>query len=508
MLLLPALQSPEPTVELARILLPLTAALGLSLFVERVIELLKNAVDLLPTTAAGRSLQKPALLGDAAETIKKLHEEAIARSGTEKASETALEQPRKRVQELEKKLASAPSQAVDAELEEARKALKAAIAEQRGLLELDERMPGETILVLKATDPDDGSTVRVFVIQLLALAAGIGAAHYADVRLFEALLGRNLLAGATGSMLTLSHSLDYLLTGLFIGGGSAPVHVLIRVITERKFAAPAEPVATETTAIATPEGVVVATQTVSVAPALAPASVIAPVPATATRAAAAPAIVASPATTLRPTDWVDIAYDGGVDRERLAGIHRREKGKNPTLVVYHHTAMHSRSTFEDVVRVIKNRKDSKGHNWVTGYNHVVVANGGSHAFCRWDRYGNHAAGFNRQSLGITLNGNFETTPGVPYGNADGRYGSPRPTDMQLEMAARVVTLWCYLYGIDPDFKNHIIPHKKVSPKTCPGNMFPYERFEKLVHTYHSAWAKTPEIKDRIEAFKLKPYLFA
>jgi len=40
-------------------------------------------------------------------------------------------------------------------------------------------------------------------------------------------------------------------------------------------------------------------------------------------------------------------------------------------------------------------------------------------------------GFNRRSLGISFNGNFETNPNVPFSNPDSRYGPPRPMEPQL-----------------------------------------------------------------------------
>lgn len=217
-----------------------------------------------------------------------------------------------------------------------------------------------------------------------------------------------------------------------------------------------------------------------------------------------PAIISTSAGNNNPA-WIDIPYNGGVDRAELEWAHKRKK--NPDLIVYHHTAMSSRSTFEDVVRVIKNRTDSKGNHWLTGYNCVVPFDGSIHPFCRWDRYGNHAAGYNRNSLGIAFNGNFETDPKVPYSNPDGRYGDARPSEVQLKAAARVVTLWTFLYPIEVDFEKSIIPHNKLSSKTCPGSEFPYDEFKKWVEFYRTRWDKSAAVKERIEEFKLKPYLY-
>jgi len=138
---------------------------------------------------------------------------------------------------------------------------------------------------------------------------------------------------------------------------------------------------------------------------------------------------------------------------------------------------------------------------------VILADGSIHAFCRWDRFGNHAAGHNLESLGVSFNGNFETDPRVPFANPDGRFGPPEPTEAQLDAGARVVALWTALYGVPVDFGNSIIPHRKIAPKTCPGGRFPYQEFEKLVTMYAQRWAEPGDARDRIATFKLKRYLY-
>jgi hypothetical protein len=206
-----------------------------------------------------------------------------------------------------------------------------------------------------------------------------------------------------------------------------------------------------------------------------------------------------------PVNELDIAYAGGVDREKLEWIHRRRA--NPDMIVFHHTGMHRNSTFEDVVRLIQSRKDSQGNPWVTGYNCVITADGVIHPFCRWDRYGNHAAGFNMRSLGLAFNGNFEIDPRVPFSNPDGRLGPPQPTEPQLKAGARIVVLWTFLYDIEVDFYKSIIPHNQVSSKTCPGTAFPYDAFKKWVEFYRERWERSPAVQEQIEEFKLKPYLY-
>ena len=90
---------------------------------------------------------------------------------------------------------------------------------------------------------------------------------------------------------------------------------------------------------------------------------------------------------------------------------------------------------------------------------------------------------------------------------DGRYGPSRPTEKQLKSAARVITLWTFLYNIEVDFNVAIIPHKRISTKTCPGSAFLYDEFERWIEFYKVHWEKSAEIKEQIEAFRLKPYLY-
>ena len=70
-----AQQASSQPLRLETVLLPLTAALGLALIVERVVEVMKNVVDMLPTTSVGRAIQKPTLAAMASQGLKQLHED-------------------------------------------------------------------------------------------------------------------------------------------------------------------------------------------------------------------------------------------------------------------------------------------------------------------------------------------------------------------------------------------------------------------------------------------------
>ncbi len=444
--------------DFALVIGPLTKALGLSLVVERGLEFAKNILE-----SRLFSLQAPAVpdIQQAEDAVRALTLHADLDQDARQV-EAAADKPDKQ-RELSKRQAQFADQLAKTTDPKKRAELLQRHAALAG--EWDERVPQETVLVEPAKDPDDGWMLRTFVIQLLGVAAGIVLARVTDAQLFSALL--------TGVGRHIEPYQDYLLTGLFIGGGSGPVHLLIRFVTERK------QVVTE--AIAAAEGA-------PAAPATGPAS--AP-PAT------APAIL-TPAAM--PADWIDIPYEGGVDRELLENVHRRKD--RPNLIVYHHTAMNSASPFDDIVKVIK------GRGFLTAYHCVVMPDGSVRPFCRWDRFGSHAKDYNLRSLGIAFHGNFESDPRVPDANPDGRLGPLQPSDVQLSAGACVVALWTFLYGIPVDFPHAIIPHKQIAPKACPGSQFPYDEFKRRVERLRSAWEHAPAVLERIEAFKRKPYLQA
>ncbi len=429
------LQAATPVVPETTILLQLTLALGLAVVVERVVEFMKNALDLLPMMSAGQKLQVPTHFN---ETLKTLPASTGTGAGEDDEADAGL-------------------------------------------------APG-IVLAVPATDADDGTTLRAFTLQITAFAVGLGLAMYWHVHVFSTLGGNVSEAG------------DHILTGLLIGGGSAPIHMLIRFLGERRISVPEE--------------------AAKEAARQADAAEVEAAPVTATSVTVTANIsggekeIHAPVIHVHSTlkKWIEIPYSGGRDIEALENVHRRPRNqKKPDLIVFHHTAMPSRSTFDDVVNVIK-----KDRGWITAYNCVVTADGRVHGFCRWDRYGNHAKGFNARSLGISLNGNFDTNPRDPWSNHNGRHGPTRPSEAQLDAAARVVALWTILYDIPLQFdlkkqetpRPGIIPHYAVAEKSCPGNMFPYEEFERLVEGHANAWLHSDEAKDAIEAFKLKPYIYA
>jgi len=197
---------------------------------------------------------------------------------------------------------------------------------------------------------------------------------------------------------------------------------------------------------------------------------------------------------------IGFSYNGGDRPDRIEHSHHRKQPID--LIVYHHTAMHSDSPFEEVVKEF----DRKG--WMTGYHCVITKQGGINALTRWDRIGSHAKGNNYRSLGIAFHGNFETTRGVPGANYDGKMGIISPTPAQIDSAAKIVVLWALLYGLRIDFKKSIVPHNALQPTACPGNNFPHDTFQALIKEYAARWRQNQQFKKALERFRTTPMIIA
>jgi len=205
-------------------------------------------------------------------------------------------------------------------------------------------------------------TQKILFYQLAGLGFGIMAADIFSIQLLSLFLSP-LGADVTNSIPTL---LDTFLSGVVIGGGSQPVHALIRLISERKV---------DISSIeATPAAKMVAEPQVE--------SNIQP---------------HNEQLQKPPYQWQPIIYSGGVKPLSLEGRNRR--GGNPIKIIYHHTAMHDHKSFQDIVNEFLVTK-----GWSTGYHSVIMPDGKVEPFCRWDRVGNHAKGNNNRTLGVSFHG--------------------------------------------------------------------------------------------------------
>ena len=259
---------------------------------------------------------------------------------------------------------------------------------------------------------------------------------------------------------------DTLLSGVLIGGGSQPVHILIKFLTSRQLTV-AEQSRREPASANEEERQVTKPQ---------------------------------PQMNPEPYQWQPLTYLGGVQPAALEHVHQRRA--DPDQIVVHHTAMHSQLGFDAIVDEFLKRK-----KWLTGYHAVIMPDGTIQPFCRWDRTGNHAAGHNHHTLGIAFHGNFHQGTDR-FSNHDGRYGNLRPTPEQLEAGARLIALWTFLY---PSMREpFMVPHRQLdgAQTVCPGNRFPWQILVDEVNVYRGHWCRQAGVLQAIRRFANRDYLYA
>lgn len=284
---------------------------------------------------------------------------------------------------------------------------------------------------------------------------------------------------ATGDYPEAPTFFGFIFTGIIIGSGSKPVNFLMKFIVSRKIVVDQDEVQQESREIP---------------------DVISPSPKEESAVVAAPPRMDVQPLTIE--ERVGFEYDGGDRPARLENTHLYPNGID--LIVYHHTAMHSDAPFEEVVKEF----DRKG--WLTGYHCVVFQDGTIRVLCRWDRFGNHALPHNTHSFGIAFQGNFETKPGIPFSNPDGKMGIQSPRQAQLKAAARVVAMYALMrdipFAFPESFTNNepvkgIIPHNVVAQKACPGSNFPNSSFLNMIESYFTDWKEDESFKTALKAFK-------
>ena len=252
----------------------------------------------------------------------------------------------------------------------------------------------------------------------------------------------------------LPYWLDVVLTGMLVGGGTEPIHSLIKFLEENKDKAAAE------------------TQQVQIR-----------------------ALVPSRVTATLEGDTLGISYSGGLYPERQG---QKPRTHNPQKIIYHHTATHSNTPFEKIVEI------EKARDLDPSYHCVVTSDAEYHHYCRWDGVGWHAKGANLDSLGIALVGNFETDPTVEGNNADARCGNREPSTAQRKTAARVVALWMSLYSIALE---QVIPHSQIKPTACPGSNFPHDAFKQDITAFLTEWVSSPTAQQELEEFKQQRFIY-
>lgn len=317
--------------------------------------------------------------------------------------------------------------------------------------------PSNLVLIEAGNLPDRNEIVKSFSLQLSGCVLGIILCWKGDLALFKMLnapLGTSFWA--TG--------FDFILTGILIGTGTAPIHALIRLLQAKRELSQAQkgqdsiPLAE----ILTTEKAVLKTG----------------------------------------HPLLDFKYFGGVNPERLQS---RIREKNPDTIVYHHTGMNSNLTFTEITRIIE------GRGFATGFHEIIMPDGTCESYCRWDAMGIHSNGHDSRSLGLAFSGCFESNSTISGSNSKGEMGNITPTDAQIVAGAKIVALWALIYGIDLNQPDRFLPHKSLATNStnqnCPGSEFPYSRFEMLCREIWEEWKNSPQLAGELIDFSKKQYLF-
>lgn len=350
----------------------------------------------------------------------------------------------------------------------------------------DRAQPDSRFDVSELKAPDRLKITKEFWLQILGTLVAVAGCYYMKFSIWVFVRW----AIGEGSIEAIqSTALEYIFTGIIIGAGSKPVNFLMNFLLNRRIEVAKEKVAEQPKPASEPvaRGPVASWMPIHLPQPLPPSA---------------------PERRKSIEEIVGFVYDGGDRPQRLEHTHIF---KSPIdMIVYHHTAMNSESPFEEITKEF----DRKG--WLTGYNCIVLKDGAIRPLCRWDRFGNHAQGYNSRSLGIALHGCFETDPRVPFSNHNGKLGILQPTIEQVDSAARVVALWTLMHPIPlkfpgktaPGFPKGIIPHKYVAPKACPGNNFPYDRFKHAVEQYAKLWKTEEAFQTALNDFKSQSMVMA
>ncbi|MCG8312246.1 MAG: peptidoglycan recognition protein family protein [Pseudomonadales bacterium] len=492
------METTSVTITFEMVFTALTVAAGFSILVERIVEALKHVVDSGNVVSNKTQTDKLKQVNEAAkitfDTIKQiLSDKDRSPKNIAAAIETAVADRQK-----DQDNARTPTPSANAELDEA--------AEEMSF----EAHSPITIKQLKPVNEAEQDRRKMQLFYLFSsIAIGIAIATSMDLHLLSLLFLKADVISSNDPWLQFQLFLDKIITGIFIAGGSQPIHILIRFITTRRvpeaLLEPLEDESQETKIRAQqaappqtePAVNIALTSPVITSPTLASATTSTPLTTVAT---------ASPAVNTPLQDsvsWLPIEYHGGVKPDSLQ--HRNLRAGNPNRIIFHHTAMSSDLGFQAVVDEFLVNK-----GWSTGYHCVIMPNGAIKPFCRWDRVGNHTKGLNNRSLGIAFHGNFHTQANDRFSNANGLFGIQTPTHEQLVSGARIIALWTHIYEeIELNFNQHILPHREAKPghTVCPGSNFPVEELQELISSFFYGWQASGIASEQIALFKNNPYLY-
>ncbi len=307
---------------------------------------------------------------------------------------------------------------------------------------------------LPAGTADDKNRLikKAFIMQSAGIVLGVGICYFSQLTLL-----RELKLVPTGALLWW----DVLLSGIFISGGSEPIHQLINFLKGHQEALKAQKVRLQNMLVAN-----------------------------------------LPQQTL-PGERIGITYQGGLYPDKPGHGLRKV---NPQYIVIHHSGTSPTASFEDIVRQEqKERRNARGsYRLDPSFHSVITSDGQHHHYCRWDSVGWHVARGNRisnaNSLGLCFVGHFQSR------RKDVPDLKNRPTEAQLESGARLIALWRWLYAIP---EQNVVPHSAVQRGRvyCPGDNFPLERLIAKSTQILKKWQQDPFIQEDLERFKKQRFIY-
>lgn len=150
-----------------------------------------------------------------------------------------------------------------------------------------------------------------------------------------------------------------------------------------------------------------------------------------------------------------------VDTNLIYNVNDLVERERTDFIVIHHVADDNNADTD--AKAINDLHIHENHWIAIGY-HFVIRKDGTIEKGRpvWSN-GAHAQGYNTESIGICLSGNFE------IGN---------PTDQQIESLAMLLANLCADYNIPIDRK-HILGHRELNNTGCPGDNL-YDKLDVIV----------------------------
>ena len=123
------------------------------------------------------------------------------------------------------------------------------------------------------------------------------------------------------------------------------------------------------------------------------------------------------------------------------------------FVVHHIGAIPAGMTADDIDILVVHRWHKERGFKGAGYNYLIKTDGTIQRGRKRDELGSHCKGYNHESIGICVAGDFTKAP---------------PTDAQFQALALLLADLHGHYGLDPEREQTILGHRDLGKTDCPG----------------------------------------